>query len=55
MTYFGGNEAAGLKPDDECKQIWLNLGYVCVFPLLLLSSFDSVSLVSLKKEFYLDP
>lgn len=26
VTYFGGNEAAGLDPDLECKQIWLNLG-----------------------------
>ncbi|XP_074439455.1 alanine--tRNA ligase, cytoplasmic [Larus michahellis] len=26
VTYFGGNEAAGLQPDMECKQIWLNLG-----------------------------
>ncbi|XP_054282402.1 alanine--tRNA ligase, cytoplasmic [Macrosteles quadrilineatus] len=26
VTYFGGSKAAGLEPDDECKQIWLNLG-----------------------------
>uniref|UniRef100_A0A0K8RGA6 Alanine--tRNA ligase n=1 Tax=Ixodes ricinus TaxID=34613 RepID=A0A0K8RGA6_IXORI len=26
VTYFGGNEAAGLEPDLECKQIWMNLG-----------------------------
>ncbi|NXC21282.1 SYAC protein, partial [Corythaeola cristata] len=26
VTYFGGNEAAGLQPDLECKEIWLNLG-----------------------------
>ncbi|CAI9616609.1 unnamed protein product [Staurois parvus] len=26
VTYFGGNEAAGLEPDLECKQIWFNLG-----------------------------
>ncbi|KAH0619579.1 hypothetical protein JD844_000302 [Phrynosoma platyrhinos] len=26
VTYFGGNEAAGLQPDLDCKQIWLNLG-----------------------------
>ncbi|XP_053558170.1 alanine--tRNA ligase, cytoplasmic [Bombina bombina] len=26
VTYFGGNEDAGLEPDLECKQIWLNLG-----------------------------
>ncbi|KAM4720737.1 alanine--tRNA ligase, cytoplasmic [Rhinophrynus dorsalis] len=26
VTYFGGNESAGLEPDLECKQIWLNLG-----------------------------
>ncbi|KAJ8982438.1 hypothetical protein NQ317_010178, partial [Molorchus minor] len=25
-TYFGGDEASGLEPDNECKQIWLNLG-----------------------------
>ena len=27
VTYFGGNESAGLKPDLECRQLWLDLGY----------------------------
>ncbi|CAG9840845.1 unnamed protein product [Diabrotica balteata] len=26
VTYFGGDPASGLEPDNECKQIWLNLG-----------------------------
>uniref|UniRef100_A0A8D0G4K0 Alanine--tRNA ligase n=1 Tax=Sphenodon punctatus TaxID=8508 RepID=A0A8D0G4K0_SPHPU len=26
VTYFGGDKAAGLQPDLECKQIWLDLG-----------------------------
>ncbi|XP_035678834.1 alanine--tRNA ligase, cytoplasmic-like [Branchiostoma floridae] len=26
VTYFGGNEAQGLQPDLECRQIWLDLG-----------------------------
>ncbi|XP_029635382.1 alanine--tRNA ligase, cytoplasmic isoform X1 [Octopus sinensis] len=26
VTYFGGNPATNLDPDDECKQIWLDLG-----------------------------
>lgn len=26
VTYFGGNKEAGLEPDLECKQIWINLG-----------------------------
>lgn len=26
VTYFGGNEDAGLEPDLECKQIWMDLG-----------------------------
>lgn len=26
VTYFGGDEAAGLEPDLECKQIWQDLG-----------------------------
>lgn len=26
VTYFGGDEKSGLKPDDECKDIWINLG-----------------------------
>lgn len=26
VTYFGGNAEAGLEPDLECKQIWLDLG-----------------------------
>uniref|UniRef100_A0A0N5AUZ2 Alanine--tRNA ligase n=1 Tax=Syphacia muris TaxID=451379 RepID=A0A0N5AUZ2_9BILA len=26
ITYFGGDEKSGLKPDEECKQIWLDIG-----------------------------
>ncbi|XP_034092056.1 alanine--tRNA ligase, cytoplasmic [Gymnodraco acuticeps] len=26
VTYFGGDAAAGLEPDLECKQIWIDLG-----------------------------
>ncbi|KOC69822.1 Alanine--tRNA ligase, cytoplasmic [Habropoda laboriosa] len=26
VTYFGGDEKNNLKPDEECKQIWLDLG-----------------------------
>ncbi|XP_034444358.1 alanine--tRNA ligase, cytoplasmic isoform X1 [Hippoglossus hippoglossus] len=26
VTYFGGDEEAGLDPDLECKQIWIDLG-----------------------------
>ncbi|KAK9510740.1 hypothetical protein O3M35_005466 [Rhynocoris fuscipes] len=26
VTYFGGNKEANLDPDEECRQIWLNLG-----------------------------
>lgn len=26
VTYFGGDEAAGLEADLECKQIWMDLG-----------------------------
>lgn len=26
VTYFGGDTKAGLEPDEECKQIWLDLG-----------------------------
>lgn len=26
VTYFGGDEKAGLEPDLECKQMWLDLG-----------------------------
>ncbi|MCL4147975.1 UNVERIFIED_CONTAM: hypothetical protein GTU68_051374, partial [Idotea baltica] len=26
VTYFGGCPESGLKPDEECKQIWINLG-----------------------------
>ncbi|TKS73754.1 Alanine--tRNA ligase, cytoplasmic [Collichthys lucidus] len=28
VTYFGGSEEAGLEPDLECKQIWIDLGMV---------------------------
>nr|XP_023020343.1 alanine--tRNA ligase, cytoplasmic [Leptinotarsa decemlineata] len=26
VTYFGGDSKSGLEPDNECKQIWLDLG-----------------------------
>ncbi|KAL1490632.1 hypothetical protein ABEB36_013293 [Hypothenemus hampei] len=26
VTYFGGDEKSGLEPDNECKEIWLQLG-----------------------------
>jgi len=26
VTYFGGDEKSGLEPDNECKQIWIDLG-----------------------------
>lgn len=26
VTYFGGDEKAGLQPDLECKQMWIDLG-----------------------------
>ncbi|XP_069688012.1 alanine--tRNA ligase, cytoplasmic [Periplaneta americana] len=26
VTYFGGDTTANLAPDEECKQIWINLG-----------------------------
>ncbi|XP_042913550.1 alanine--tRNA ligase, cytoplasmic, partial [Parasteatoda tepidariorum] len=30
VTYFGGNAALGLDPDDECKEIWKQVGYVSI-------------------------
>lgn len=26
VTYFGGSEKLGLESDEECRQIWINLG-----------------------------
>lgn len=26
VTYFGGNKAANLDPDEECRQIWVDVG-----------------------------
>ncbi|GMT00730.1 hypothetical protein PENTCL1PPCAC_22904, partial [Pristionchus entomophagus] len=26
VSYFGGDEASGLEPDNECRKIWLDLG-----------------------------
>lgn len=26
VTYFGGNPDSNLEPDNECKEIWMNLG-----------------------------
>lgn len=30
VTYFGGDEKSGLAPDDECKNLWLSLGYYLI-------------------------
>lgn len=27
VTYFGGDEKSGLEPDNECRELWLSLGY----------------------------
>ncbi|PNF13709.1 hypothetical protein B7P43_G15039 [Cryptotermes secundus] len=26
VTYFGGDKAAGLEPDEECREIWISIG-----------------------------
>lgn len=26
VTYFGGDEQFGLKPDEECREIWRSIG-----------------------------
>jgi len=26
VTYFGGDDKAGLEPDLDCKQLWIKLG-----------------------------
>ena len=31
ISYFGGNKELGLGEDTECKDIWLEIGYVHVF------------------------
>ena len=28
VTYFGGSKELNLEPDEECRQIWLDIGYV---------------------------
>lgn len=35
MTYFGGDKKNGLAPDDECKELWLSLGYLIILKLNL--------------------
>lgn len=27
VTYFGGDTSLGLPSDEECKKIWLEMGY----------------------------
>ena len=34
VTYFGGDKAANLEPDEECRQIWIKLGFVSIFKAL---------------------
>ena len=29
FTYFGGDQNLGLSADEECRNIWLELGLVC--------------------------
>ena len=28
FTYFAGDQALGLSADEECRHIWLELGFV---------------------------
>lgn len=30
VSYFGGDSATGLPSDEETRQIWLDIGYVCI-------------------------
>ncbi|XP_063712828.1 alanine--tRNA ligase, cytoplasmic-like isoform X4 [Symsagittifera roscoffensis] len=41
FTYFGGNKELGLEPDEECRQIWLDLGIPasCVLPFDMKDNF----------------
>ena len=36
VTYFGGDESKGLPPDLEAKKIWLDIGYVMSFSLVII-------------------
>lgn len=51
VTYFGGDKSAGLEPDEECRQIWIKLGYL----FALFSSLQSIELTELFLIFALDP
>jgi len=31
VTYFAGCEELGLEPDLECRDIWRNIGFVCLY------------------------
>ena len=37
VTYFGGDKAKGLEPDNEAKEYWLKLGYGNITSSLLQS------------------
>ena len=36
VTYFGGSKELNLDPDEECRQIWLDMGYECALTNVLL-------------------
>lgn len=56
VTYFGGNEDAGLEPDLECKQIWIDLGWVdlesemCMFLLLTTTKLFLICCISSREH-----
>lgn len=44
VTYFGGDKKSGLAPDDECKNLWLSLGYSIVSEYNCLEQFALIIL-----------
>lgn len=37
VTYFGGDAGLNLEADEECKQLWLDIGLVDVYIYMLMS------------------
>uniref|UniRef100_A0A914RFA3 alanine--tRNA ligase n=1 Tax=Parascaris equorum TaxID=6256 RepID=A0A914RFA3_PAREQ len=53
VSYFGGDEKAGLASDDECRQIWLDIGYIRVkekYKTLLFSFMMRSSLMEVNAD-----
>ena len=51
FTYFGGDQNLGLSADEECRNVWLELGLVCCENLLVTPKWLSLLKIQTQLSF----